>query len=161
MSTGHRACRCLWGRGQVKKIWLETFPEGGNWRGWTDWFWQVVPKRRGTRADTVRKFLFQLYEYASEMYSKCEYPALRINKFSSHFHCIFVDRKLIGKHLSAAGYVINWFPLCVLLLISHSDFLATIFTQHGYEAMLFCIYLCRLTQIALAAVKLCIGPWFF
>ena len=37
LSTGDQACRWLWGKGQVKKICLETFPEGGNWSGWTDW----------------------------------------------------------------------------------------------------------------------------
>ena len=33
-STGHRACRCLWGKGQVKRICLETLPN--SWSGWMD-----------------------------------------------------------------------------------------------------------------------------
>ena len=48
-STGHWACRYLWGKGQVKEMCLQMFLKGSNWNGWTDRQWQVVPKRRGTK----------------------------------------------------------------------------------------------------------------
>ena len=48
-STGHRACLCLWEKGQVKEICLQIFLEGSNWNGWTDRQRGVVPKRWSTR----------------------------------------------------------------------------------------------------------------
>ena len=48
-STGPCAYRCLWEKGQVKKMCLQMFLKGGNWNGWTDRQREVVPKRWGTR----------------------------------------------------------------------------------------------------------------
>ena len=48
-STGHRVSWCLWGKGQVKEVCLETLPEGGNWSGWMYRQREVVPERRGAR----------------------------------------------------------------------------------------------------------------
>ena len=48
-SKGHGEWRYLWGKGQVKELFLLIFHKGSNWYGWTYRQLQVVPKRRGTR----------------------------------------------------------------------------------------------------------------
>ena len=48
-STGHGEWRYLWGKGQIKEMRLPIYLQDSNWTGWTDWQWEVVPKRPGTR----------------------------------------------------------------------------------------------------------------
>ena len=49
ISTSHWVCRYLWGKGQVKEMFLQMFLKDSNWNGWMDRWQEVVPKRRGTR----------------------------------------------------------------------------------------------------------------